>query len=246
MRLAVPLAPPARAHGHRRLHRRGAGPARARARDRRLPRPGRRRPAGAAPGACASITRAASWSRHARAALRRGRLPDGQRPGSRLSLRASVRGARPAGPPRPRPAPRPGADVPGLARGAAYAGRPGDRGDKRDAAARRARRATRRRWRYAYPEAGATAWPRPTSTRWATCCPTRIRSSACPSRRRALVAVHNAFMAAGVREEVPGAEVARIPMPATGARVSPEAVRALRGAARPRSRAISWSAASAC
>ena len=41
--------------------------------------------------------------------------------------------------------------------------------------------------------------------RRATCCPTRIRSSACRSRRRASVAVHNAFMADAVRAEVPDA-----------------------------------------
>ena len=49
-----------------------------------------------------------------------------------------------------------------------------------------------------------------------------------PVETSRLVAVHNAFMAEAVREEVPEAEVARIPMAATATPVQPEAVGSLR------------------
>ena len=49
-----------------------------------------------------------------------------------------------------------------------------------------------------------------------------------PVESSRLVAVHNAFMAAAVREEVPGAEVVRVPMPMEAATVGAAAVAALR------------------
>ena len=49
-----------------------------------------------------------------------------------------------------------------------------------------------------------------------------------PVEASRLTAVHNAFMAAAVRDEVPDAEVARIPMPAARVEVRPAAVAGLR------------------
>ena len=106
-----------------------------------------------------------------------------------------------------------GADVPRLARSARLRRAIPPTRRARDGGARRVIGRVCGGGRVLLSRAGGAAWSKPTSAPWATSCPTRIRCSACPSKPRAPWPCTTTSWRGAIEEEVPGADVVRIPMP---------------------------------